>query len=362
MNEDLPVVLVVDDAMDNITIISGLLSSYKVKVAINGEVALKLARKSPPDIILLDVMMPVMDGYETCRIIKNDEQLKDIPVIFLTSKNEVADETKGFEMGAEDFITKPVNPVILLTRIKTHLELKRARDFLKSENIYLEAEVSRRTKEIALIQEVSIMAMVSLAETRDNETGYHIQRTKLFVKELCSYLGKFPKYKETFSQGNIDLIVASAPLHDIGKVGIPDSILLKPNKLTEEEYEVMKTHTTLGRDAILKAEHLMNRPETFLRYPKEMVYSHHEKWDGSGYPQGISGEDIPLSARIIALADMYDALTSKRVYKKPLSHEEAVEIIKSESGKHFDPEIVEAFLAVNQIFPYISDQYIDPEM
>lgn len=359
MNEERAVVLVVDDAMDNIALISNLLSSYKVKVAINGEIALNLARKSPPDIILLDVMMPVLDGYETCRILKSDEQLKDIPVIFLTSKSDVADETKGFELGAEDFITKPVNPVILLTRVKTHLELKRARDFLKSENLYLESEVTRRTKEIALIQEVSIMAMVSLAETRDSETGNHIQRTKLFVKELCDYLGKLPKFKEALSAGNIDLIVASAPLHDIGKVGIPDSILLKPGKFTQEEFEVMKAHTTLGRDAILKAEDLMSRPDTFLRYPKEMVYSHHEKWDGSGYPLGLSGQSIPLSARIIALADVYDALTSKRVYKQAISHADAVNIIKSESGKHFDPEIVEAFLAINQIFPYISNRYVD---
>ena len=359
MNEDKPVVLVVDDAMDNIALTSNLLSSYKVKVAINGEIALNLIRKSPPDIILLDVMMPVLDGYETCRILKSDEQLKDIPVIFLTSKSDVADETKGFELGAEDFITKPVNPVILLTRVKTHLELKRARDFLKSENIYLESEVTRRTKEIALIQEVSIMAMVSLAETRDSETGNHIQRTKLFVKELCDYLGKLPKFKETLSTKNIDLIVASAPLHDIGKVGIPDSILMKPGKFTQEEFEVMKAHTTLGRDAILKAEQLMTQPDTFLRYPKEMVYSHHEKWDGSGYPLGLSYEAIPLSARIIALADVYDALTSKRVYKQPIPHAEAVNIIKSESGKHFDPEIVEAFIAINQIFPYISSKYID---
>jgi putative two-component system response regulator len=271
----------------------------------------------------------------------------------------VEDESKGFEFGAADYITKPVNPAILLSRIKTHLSLKQASDFLKSKNHYLEAEVSRRTKEIALIQEVSIMAMAALAETRDSETGYHIQRTKLYVKELCNQLRNDSKYAELLSQQTVDLLVASTPLHDIGKVGIPDSILLKPGKLTPEEFEIMKTHTTLGRDAILKAELLMNRMETFLQYPKEIAYSHHEKWNGSGYPQGLSGENIPLSARIIALADVYDALISKRVYKMPYTHMESVEIIKKGSGEHFDPEIVKAFLKVHETFNEIAEMYKD---
>ena len=355
-----PVVLIVDDTPDNITLLSGLLKDfYKIKVAINGEKALSMVEKQPPDIILLDVMMPVMDGYETCRRLKSESRWKDIPVIFLTSKNEIEDESKGFEYGASDYITKPVNPVILLSRVKTHLSLKKASDFLKSQNHYLETEVSRRTKEIALIQEVSIMAMASLAETRDVETGYHIQRTKLFVKTLCNYLSENSKYGETLSPKVIDLIVTSTPLHDIGKVGIPDSILLKPGKLTAEEFEIMKTHTTLGKEAILKAEELMNREETFLLYPKELVYSHHEKWDGSGYPLGLKGEEIPLSSRIIALADVYDALTSKRTYKPAYPHEYAVEIIMEESGKHFDPVIVEAFFNVKEKFKEISCRYHD---
>lgn len=354
------VVLVVDDTPDNITLLSGLLKdSYKVKVALNGEKAIDIINKSTPDIILLDVMMPVMDGYETCRVLKSNPKWKDIPVIFLTSKNEVEDESRGFEFGAADYITKPVNPAILLSRVKTHLSLKQASDFLKSKNHYLESEVSRRTKEIALIQEVSIMAMAALAETRDNETGYHIQRTKLYVKALCEYLSKEQKYKGILNPETIDLIVTSAPLHDIGKVGIPDSILLKPDKLTSEEFELMKTHTVLGREAILKAEQLMNRQETFLRYPKEMVYSHHERWDGNGYPLGLVGEKIPLSARIIALADVYDALTSKRVYKEAFTHTKAVEIIKEESGKHFDPDIVLAFLSLTDEFCEIARLYCE---
>lgn len=362
MNEldEKAVVLIVDDAIDNITLISGLLSDqYKVKIALNGEKAISIAKKSPPDIILLDVVMPVMDGYEACRIIKSYEQLKDIPVIFLTAESEIEDESRSFALGAADFITKPVNPVTLLSRVKTHLSLKKASDFLKSKNQYLEFEVSRRTKETSLIQEVSIMAMVTLAETRDSETGAHIQRTKLYVRQLCEQLAKNPKNHRTLTRGNIDLIVVSAPLHDIGKVGIPDSILLKPAKLTPDEFAIMKTHTTLGRDSIAKAEQLMGGGVTFLRYPKEIVYSHHEKWDGTGYPLGLAGADIPFPARIVALADVYDALTSQRVYKLPVSHEEAVKIIKDEAGKHFDPEIVEAFEAVHESFHEICERYGD---
>lgn len=353
-----PVVLVVDDTPDNITLLSGLLKDqYKIKVALNGEKALSIVAKEPPDLILLDVIMPVMDGYETCRRLKQNTKWKDIPIIFLTSRTDAEDESKALELGAADYITKPVNPIILLSRVKTHLSLKQASDFLKGQNHYLEAEVSRRTKEIALIQEVSIMAMASLAETRDNETGYHIHRTKLFVKAICDNLIKNSIYSEYLTQEIADIIVASAPLHDIGKVGIPDSILLKPGKLTTEEFDIMKTHTTIGYDAILKAERLMNRPETFLRYPKEIIYSHHEKWNGSGYPQGLIGEDIPLSARITALADVYDALFSKRVYKPPFTHSTAVIIITEESGKHFDPKIVQAFQESSEIFRDISYHY-----
>ncbi|HOO27715.1 MAG TPA: two-component system response regulator [Lachnospiraceae bacterium] len=360
IDKNKPVVLVVDDVPDNITLLSGLLKEYyQVKVALNGEKAIAMVRKSPPDIILLDVMMPVMDGYETCRILKANDAWKDIPVIFLTTKNEVEDESRGFSYGAADYIAKPVNPVILLSRIKTHLTLKQASDFLKNKNQYLEEEISRRTQEVGLIQEVSIMAMAALAETRDNETGYHIQRTKLYVKELCGLLRNDSAYADQMQPALINLIVTSAPLHDIGKVGIPDAILLKPGKLTEEEFEVMKTHTTLGRDAIMKAEQLMNRPETFLLIPKEIAYSHHEKWNGTGYPQGLSGMDIPLSARILALADVYDALISKRVYKPPFPHEKAVGIIREDSGRHFDPEIVRVFLKNSGLFHEIAETYKD---
>lgn len=358
INNSKSVILVVDDTPDNITLLSGLLKDlYKVKIAINGEMALMVAKADPPDLILLDVMMPIMDGYETCLCLKMDKELKDIPVIFLTAKSEIDDENKGFELGAVDYIIKPISPPILLTRVKTQLSLKQAQNFIKDKNDYLEKEVLRRTKEISLMKEVSIMAMAALAEIRDHDTGKHLQRTKLFVKELTNLLSTSEKYREFLNPENIELIVSSAPLHDIGKIGIPDSILLKPDGLTKEEFEIMKTHTILARDSIVRAEKLLDKPETFLSFAKEIAYFHHEKWDGSGYPDGLSGDNIPLSARIMAVADVYDALRSKRVYKLAISHELAVEIIVKEAGKHFDPDVVKAFIALQEKFKEIFNNY-----
>jgi len=353
-------VMIVDDSPDNIALFSELLKGqYHVRIALNGEKAIKLIKDERPDIILLDVMMPVLDGYDTCRIIKEDENLKDIPVIFLTAKSEIEDENIGLNLGAVDYITKPVNPQIFLSRIRAQLSTKLANDFLKDKNHYLEEEVSLRTKEVTTLQEITIMAMSALAEIRDNETGNHLQRTKLYARELCESLSTKLKYQDTLDKETIRKLVNAVPLHDIGKVGIPDFILLKPGKLTMEEFEIMKTHSTLGKEAIEKSEKMMDCPDDFLKIPKEIVYYHHEKWDGSGYPMGISGEEIPLSARIVALVDVYDALRSKRVYKPAYSHEETVEIIKSERGRHFDEEIVDAFIEIQEIFDDISTRYLD---
>ncbi|SES96044.1 two-component system response regulator [Paenibacillus sp. NFR01] len=358
MMKSRPVILVVDDTPDNITLLSGLLKEqYKVKVATSGEKALQLASAAPPDLILLDIMMPGMDGYETCRRLKADEALVDIPVIFLTAREEVEEENKAFEAGAVDYIIKPISAPVLLSRVRTHVMLKRSKDLLADKNQSLEAEISRRIREISQIQEVSVMAMAALAEMRDPETGNHIQRTKLYVEELAVQLGKAGYYPGVLNAENINLIVLSAPLHDIGKVGIPDHILLKPGPLTPEEFEVMKTHTTLGREAVLRAEQLMDKPETFLRFAREIVYSHHEKWNGTGYPQGLAGNSIPLSARLMAVADVYDALTSRRVYKEAMSHEQAVNIIIQDAGKHFDPEIVKIFMECKDKFKEISMEF-----
>ena len=358
---DKPTILVVDDTPDNLSLVSGLLKeTYKVKVANNGERGLKIAAADDaPDLILLDIMMPGIDGYEVCRLLKEDPKTADIPVIFLTAKAQAEDEQMGLNLGAVDYITKPISPPILLARVKTQLTLKAAADFLKDKNAYLETEVQRRTKEVSTIQDVTMMAMASLAETSDNETGNHIRRTQNYVQALAMHLRAMGKFLDYLSHENIDILYKSAPLHDIGKVGIPDNILLKPGKLTAEEFDVMKTHTTLGRDAIVVAEGLLDSPNSFLQCAREIAYSHQEKWDGSGYPEGRKGESIPISARLMAVADVYDALISRRVYKEPMPHEKAVEIIKQGRGSHFDPELVDAFVAIDTVFYSIAQRFAD---
>ena len=362
MEKSKETILVVDDTPDNIMMMSALLKDiYQVKVATNGEKALEIAIAAPPDLILLDVMMPVMDGYETCRRLKANQKLCNIPVIFLTARSEAQAETRGFELGAVDYIAKPINSAALLARVKTHLSLKHARNLLQNQNTYLEAEIARRTQKISSMQDVFIFAMASLTETRDNETGNHIMRTQMYVQELCHKLSSHEKFKDILTEENISLITKSAPLHDIGKVGIPDSILLKPAALTQQEFDIMKMHTVLGRNAIIAAEKVLGQPDSFFQFAKELVYSHHECWDGAGYPQGLSGDEIPVSARIMSIADVYDALTSKRVYKSAFPHDIAMGIIRDDSGKHFDPDMVDAFLSLQNTFRLISDQYKDNE-
>ena len=357
-----PTVLIVDDTPENLKLMTGLLAvDYDTRVANNGERALRVALEAmPPDLVLLDIMMPGMDGYEVCRRLKADARTRDVPVIFLTAKTEVEDEQMGFDVGAVDYITKPISPPIVLARVKTHLTLKAAADFLRDKNEYLEGEVVKRTREVQVVQDVTIMAMASLAETRDNETGNHIRRTQHYVRALAKKLSSHPAFASVLDEATIEMLYKSAPLHDIGKVGIPDAILLKPGKLTPEEFEVMKTHTTLGRDAILSAEKLIDAPSSFLRLARDIAYSHQEKWDGSGYPQGLRGEAIPYSARLMAVADVYDALISARHYKKPLTHEQAVGILREGRDTHFDPRIVDAFLEIAEEFRSIAARFTDP--
>ena len=357
----LPTILIVDDTPQNIAFMAGLLKErYRTRIATNGERALQAAAMlPPPDLILLDIMMPDMDGFEVCRRLKATPALQQIPVIFLTAKTDAEAEQKGLDCGAVDYITKPISPPIALARVRSHLALKAAADQLRDQNLRLEAEVAQRTRQIQQTQDVTIMAMASLAEARDNETGNHIRRTQHYVRLLAQALQTHPRFSGFLSDEVTDLLFKSAPLHDIGKVGIPDAILLKPGKLTPEEFEIMKTHTTLGRDAITRAEQLMDEPSTFLHLACEIAYSHQEKWDGSGYPQGLAGEAIPVSARLMALADVYDALISRRVYKPPFPHEEAVHIVRQGSGSHFDPDIVAAFLTIQKSFRQVAQQFTD---
>jgi putative two-component system response regulator len=360
-----PLILVVDDAPDSIEPIVNCLhrADFRTRIATNGARALALAASAPqPDLILLDVTMPDIDGYEVCRQLVNNPLTASIPVIFLTIRNEEVDEQLGFDAGAVDYITKPISPPLVLTRIRNHLTLKAASDFLRDRNSYLEQEVVRRARELGLMQDATIVAMASLAETRDNETGNHIRRTQMYVRALARHLQHHPRFASELTDGNIELMYKSAPLHDIGKVGIPDRILLKPGRLTPAEFEIMKTHTTLGMEAISKAASLFGLSASYLRYAKEIAHSHQEKWDGSGYPQGLAGERIPLSARLMAVADVYDALISKRVYKPAFTHEEACELLQQGRGSHFDPDILDAFIELQPEFRAIAQRFADVEV
>ena len=342
----LPLVLIVDDNPENLTVIGELLQpDHAVRAANSGLRALRLARLEPqPDLILLDVMMPEMDGYEVLRQLREDPETADIPVIFLTALNSSDDEERGLVKGAMDYITKPIRPTILLARVRAQLDLKLARDLVRNRNHWLEAEVTRRMAENQHIQDVTIHALARLAETRDNETGNHILRTQEYVRTLAQRLQRNPRFADLIDDRMVILLAKSAPLHDIGKVGIPDRVLLKPGKLDAEEWAIMKTHAQLGADALAHAERDVAQPVAFLKCAEQIARSHHERWDGSGYPDGLAGEAIPLPARLMALADVYDALISQRVYKPPFPHEQAYAMIVAERGRHFDPDVVDAFI------------------
>jgi putative two-component system response regulator len=356
-------VLIVDDQPDNLIVLCELLKGhYHVKVANGGATALKIAQSdSRPDIILLDIMMPEMDGYEVCRRLKLERLSADIPVIFLTAKSDAESEAYGLGLGAVDYISKPISPPILLARIKAQLQIKLVADFLEDKARYLEQEVVRRSREVAAIQELTILALASLAGFREHETGNHLFRTQHYIKALSEKLRFNPRFVHFLSDDNINMLFWVAPLHDIGKFGIPDRILLKPGdaRLTPEEFEVVKTHTTLGWKAILQAEQSLGVKLLFLDIAKDVILYHHEKMDGSGYPLGLAGDDIPLSARLMAVADVYDALISERTYKTGLTHEQAVEIIREGRGSHFDADIVDAFVEIASEFKAIARRYPD---
>ncbi len=349
-------ILIVDDAIENLMVLDALLRThYRVSAATSGEKALRLVAEKPqPDLILLDVMMPGLDGYQVFERLRAEPATRDIPVIFVTAMDSVDAELRGLDAGAVDYITKPVVPAIVLARIHTQLELKQARDRLTDQNTWLEAEVARRMEDNEIIQEVGIRALAHLAETRDSETGNHILRTQGYVHELARRLRSHPRFAATLTDHYITLLARSAPLHDIGKVGIPDAILLKPGPLTAAEWQVMRTHAWLGAHAIELAEREAARSVEFLALAREIAHWHHEKWDGSGYPDGLAGDAIPLPARLMAIADVFDALVSRRVYKDALPFAAAREVIAAGRGQHFDPDIVDAFLAGFEEFTAIA--------
>ncbi len=368
-------ILIVDDTPQNLTILGELLQPYyRVRAANSGERALRAAGLQPrPDLILLDVMMPDMDGYAVMEHLRADPATHDTPVIFVTAMHGTESEEHGLELGAVDYITKPINPAIVLARVRTHLELKQARDRLARENEWLESEVARRMSENLLIQDLSVRALACVSEARDNETGLHIIRTQTYVELLARRLADHQRFRDALADDKLGMIVKAAPLHDVGKVGVPDSILLKPGKLTADEFTIMKCHATIGGDAISRAmEQAMAsagpaaaeqaaRAFAFLLVAREIAVGHHEKWDGSGYPAGLAGDAIPVSARLMALADVFDALMTRRVYKPPFDLEETTRIIIEGRASHFDPDVVDAFLACREQFAEVAARFADPQ-
>jgi putative two-component system response regulator len=345
--------MIVDDIIDNIRVAIGHLQELRCQItyATNGKDALERAVANKPDLILMDVMMPFMDGFETVRTMKTDASLAKIPIIFLTAKTDIEDIKRGFECGGVDYIAKPFDGGELISRVKTHLELSLYRQAL-------EEQVSLRTQDIENLKSAVIEAMGSLAEYRDNETGEHIKRTQLYTHIMCKYMMLQGIYTDIIAPEYTKLFFQSAPLHDIGKVGIKDTILLKPDKLTDEEFSVMKRHAIFGEKVIAK---LLKRtgPTEFLEVAKEIAGGHHEKWDGTGYPRGLKGETIPLCARIMAVADVYDALVSQRIYKPAFSHEETLRIMNEGIGTHFDPQLIEILNVLAEDFRHIAQTYKD---
>ena len=368
-------ILIVDDD----PVVSGMLADtltdagYEIVEASSGDAAMALVSgcqsAALPDIVFLDIeMWNGIDGFEVCRRLKADPATRHIPVIFLTAKNEIAYEQLGLALGAVDYIAKPISPPIVRARARTHLALKAAADFLLDRNTYLSEEVARRTEEalrraeeLRSSQKVTMVALASLAETRDNETGNHIMRTQHYMRALALHLRHHPRFSAALDDELIERLFEAAPLHDIGKVGIPDRILLKPGRLDADEFAIMKTHTTLGRNAIATALQRVGVQVPLLETAQEIALSHQEKWDGSGYPEGLAGEVIPLSARLMAVADVYDALISRRVYKKAMAHEQAAAIIVAGRNQHFDPDIADAFVALQAEFQQIATRFADQD-
>ena len=318
-------------------------------------------RENKPDLILLDTSEGGCDGLTVCTALKSNLNTSNIPVIFFGGPGSDVEKIHAYEVGAIDYIQQPVNVDLFFAKLKVQLRHKSNTDFVEMINDQLEIVVARRTEEILAVQDATILAMTSLAQTRDSETGSHIRRTQHYVLALSGKLQRHPRFSGFLTEHNINLLFKSSPLHDIGKVGIPDRILLKPGRFDAAEMEIMKTHTTLGRDAIEQVENMMGCKLEFLTMAKEIAYCHQEKWDGSGYPQGLIGDAIPISARLMALADVYDAIISRRIYKEGMSHETAVDIILTGKGKHFDPDIVDAFVSIIDQFKDIAERFADSD-
>lgn len=350
-----PKVMIVDDTPENLTLLSNMLSQmgYRVFAFPRSETALKAAIKNPPDMFLLDINMPEMDGLELCRQLKENQLLTDAPVLFISASNDMDDKMKAFHAGGVDYITKPFHFEEVIARVKTHLDLHRLRRRLQDFNEQLQVKIDEQVKEISNSQIATIIALAKLAESRDDATGKHIERVQGFSRILAEKLIGLPGFQPVIDRRFVETITLASSMHDIGKVGIPDRILLKPGKLTAEEYTEIKKHAVIG--AATLAEVQKNYPKNeFINMGRIIALYHHERWDGAGGPEGLSGGAIPLAAQIVAFADVYDALRSKRIYKDELSHEESVAIIKEARGTQFNPLLVTLFLEVHEEFDFIA--------
>ncbi len=346
--------MAVDDNLDILNLLREILQiqGYKVLAFPNGRTALEAAAQSPPDLILLDVDMPEMNGFEVCKRIKDDDKLKEIPVLFISALAGVSDKVKAFSAGGVDYVTKPFHVEEIKARVTTHLHLRQMRLALERCNLHLEELVNDKVQEISDSQLATLLAVSKLAESRNDETGHHIERTRIFCRVLAEQLRRNPRYARSIDDTYVNNIFHTAPLHDIGKVGIVDSILLKRGRLTAGEFEIMKTHPEIGVNT-LRAVRTKYPKNAFINMGIAITQAHHERWDGNGYPYGLAGEDIPLAARIMALADVYDALRSERLYKPAYSHQQSCEIILEGAGQHFDPAVITAFQAVESDFAAI---------
>ena len=362
------IILLVDDDLTNLTVGRNALEEhYDVLTLNSGARLIKMLERSAPDLILLDVEMPEMDGYEAIKAIKANPETANIPVIFLTAKSDGQSELEGLSLGAVDYITKPFSAPLLLKRIELHLlvesqksELMVQKDELIHLNSNLREIVDAKTKNVVELQDALLKTMAELVECRDNVTGGHIERTQSYLGTLLNVLQKQGIYREEVDTWDIKLVLRSAQLHDVGKIAIKDSILNKPGKLTAEEFEEIKKHTTFGGTVIEKIKEGTSE-HAFLEYAKIFALTHHEKWDGTGYPAGLKGKEIPLLGRLMAIADVYDALCSDRPYKKAFSHEDAVRIIVEGSGTHFDPALIDLFLSVSDEFNEVAAGYKNSE-
>lgn len=351
-------ILIVDDTMANIQVLSSMLKQqgYKVRPVLDGKTALKAAENQIPDLVLLDISMPVMDGYEVCVQLKQNPKLVQVPVIFISALTEQMDKVKAFTVGGVDYITKPFQLEEVRARVENHLQLARLQKELKEYSHTLEEKVLEQVKDISNSQLATILALAKLAEYRDQDTGHHIERIQYYCKLLVTKLAKMPPYQNQILPIFIENITHASPLHDIGKVGISDHILLKPGKLSDAEFEIMKTHTLIGFDILQTVKDRYTK-NSFINTGIEISRSHHEKWDGTGYPDGLQGTEIPLAARILAVADVYDALRSKRPYKDGFSHQSSCDIIHNNRGSHFDPYIIDAFMDLEESFNQVYIQF-----